>query len=278
MTTLTRARPADTSTPDRDPSAGWLRLLWGFVGPARRLLLVSIGAALVTHGDHHRDPAGLEGRRRRRPRPEPSQASTGWLIVLFALGILRFFATRARRWRAGRVSYDVQCRLRTRLYEHLLHLDPTALDQLRTGQLVSRASADLTLVQQFLAWGPQVVANVLQLVASIVAMLFLSWPLGLVAMVVVPLTIDLGGTLPRRRVRRQLGRPATRGRAHQQRRGSGHRRTGGQGLRPGGRRDRAGHGRGAAACTPGGCAPPGSGRRSPRRCRASRRSASSASC
>jgi ATP-binding cassette, subfamily B, bacterial len=126
---------------------------------------------------------GLDPRR-------PSVA--GWLVVLFALGVLRFFSTRARRWRAGRVSYDVQFRLRTRLYEHLVGLDPTALDRLRTGQLVSRASADLSLVQQFLAWGPQVVANALQLVASIVAMFFLSWPIGLVALVTVPLTTYIG--------------------------------------------------------------------------------------
>jgi ATP-binding cassette subfamily B protein len=54
---------------------------------------------------------------------------------------------------------------------------------------VSRSSADLTLVQQFLAWGPQVIANALQLVASVVVMLFLSWSLGLVALVIVPLTV-----------------------------------------------------------------------------------------
>ena len=54
--------------------------------------------------------------------------------------------------------------------------------------MVSRASADLTLVQQFLAWGPQVVGNVLQLLASIIAMFFLAWQVGLVALITVPLT------------------------------------------------------------------------------------------
>jgi ATP-binding cassette subfamily B protein len=115
-----------------------------------------------------------------------------WLVALFALGVVRFFATRARRWRAGQVSYDVQYRLRARLFSHLASLDPSAAEQLRTGQLVSRASADLALVQQFLAWGPQVIANVLQLGASVVAIFLLSWPLGLVASVVVPLTAFLG--------------------------------------------------------------------------------------
>jgi ATP-binding cassette subfamily B protein len=180
--------PPSVPATDADASAGWLRLLWGFVGPARRLLLVSIGAALVSTAVITASPLVA------RIVVDDGLASSnsdvdGWLVVLFGLGIIRFVATRARRWRAGRVSYDVQLRLRTRLYAHLQHLDATALDQLRTGQLVSRASADLTLVQQFLAWGPQVIANVLQLLASVVAMLFLSWPLGLVMLVVVPLTV-----------------------------------------------------------------------------------------
>jgi ATP-binding cassette subfamily B protein len=165
-----------------------LRLLWGFVGPARRLLLVSIGAALVSTAVITASPLVFSIVVDDGLAPK-SKGVDGWLVALFGLGIVRFIATRARRWRAGRVSYDVQLRLRTRLYSHLQHLDATALDQLRTGQLVSRASADLSLVQQFLAWGPQVIANALQLLASVVAMLFLSWPLGLVMLVVVPLTV-----------------------------------------------------------------------------------------
>jgi ATP-binding cassette subfamily B protein len=174
-----------------DRSAGWLRPLWTFVGPAKRLLIVSFVAAFLTTAIITATP--LVSRIVVDDGLDPHRPSvTGWVIVLFALGVLRFFSTRARRWRAGRVSYDVQFRLRTRLYEHLVGLDPTALDRLRTGQLVSRASADLSLVQQFLAWGPQVVANALQLVASIVAMFFLSWPIGLVALITVPLTTYIG--------------------------------------------------------------------------------------
>lgn len=189
-TSSTDAAGADR-TADADRSAGWLRLLWSFVGPAKRLLIVSFGAAFLTTAIITATPlvSGFvvnDGLDRNRP------SVAGWLIVLFALGVLRFFTTRARRWRAGRVSYDVQFRLRTRLYEHLVSLDPAALDQLRTGQMVSRASADLTLVQQFLAWGPQVVANVVQLIASVAVMLVISWPIGLVAMITVPLTTYIG--------------------------------------------------------------------------------------
>jgi ATP-binding cassette subfamily B protein len=186
--------PPATSRPsgsDTDRSAGWLRLLWGFVGPARRLLAVSIGAAILTTAVITITPLvsrvvvdnGLDPRR---------PGVRGWLVLLFALGAVRFFSTRARRWRAGRVAYDVQFRLRTRLYAHLASLDPHALESLRTGQLVSRASADLSLIQQFLAWGPQMLANMLQLVASMAAMFVLSWQLGVIAGIAIPLTVYLG--------------------------------------------------------------------------------------
>jgi ATP-binding cassette subfamily B protein len=176
---------------DVDRSDGWLRLVWGFVGPAKRMLIVSIAAAMLTTAIITATP--LVSRIVVDKGLDPARPGVrGWLIALFVLGIVRFFATRARRWRAGQVSYDVQFRLRARMYEHLASLDPRAAEALRTGQLVSRASADLSLVQQFLAWGPQVLANVLQLVASVVAIFVLSWPLGLVASIVVPLTAYLG--------------------------------------------------------------------------------------
>ncbi|HVW80136.1 MAG TPA: ABC transporter ATP-binding protein [Mycobacteriales bacterium] len=187
---MTSTSPAPDTT-DTDRSEGWLRLVWGFVGDAKRMLVISIAAAMLTTAIITATP--LVSRIVVDKGLDPTHpAVRDWLIALFALGIVRFFATRARRWRAGRVSYDVQFRLRARLFAHLTSLDPTAAENLRTGQLVSRASADLSLVQQFLAWGPQVLANVLQLVASVVAIFVLSWPLGLVASIVVPLTAYLG--------------------------------------------------------------------------------------
>jgi ATP-binding cassette, subfamily B, bacterial len=187
---VTTADPI-TALTETDHSEGWLRLLWGFIGPAKRMLVISFAAAFVTTAVIVITP--LVSGKIVDDALDPSQPSVaGWLVLLFVLGFVRFFATRARRWRAGQVSFDVQFRLRSQLYEHLTTLDPTAFDQLRTGQLVSRSSADLTIVQQFLAWGPQMVANVLLLVLSVGAMLILAWPIGLVALVTIPLTVYIG--------------------------------------------------------------------------------------
>jgi ATP-binding cassette subfamily B protein len=180
------------SGPDRSTVAprdrGWLRRLWTYTRPSAGTLAVSQTAALVTTAVIVATP--LLSRTIVDRALAPSHPSVlPWLVALFAIGLVRFPATRVRRFRAGRVAYDVQYRLRTAIFSHLLRLDAATRARLRTGQLVSRSSADLTLVQQFLAWLPQVLANALQLVVSVIAMIVLSWPLGLVALVIVPLTV-----------------------------------------------------------------------------------------
>ncbi len=81
--------------------------------------------------------------------------------------MVRFFAAYVRRFVGGRVSFDVQHDLRTR---HLRQAATARLRQPRrdcqTGQLVSRASSDVNLVQGLLAFLPIVTGNVLLFVLS----------------------------------------------------------------------------------------------------------------
>ena len=87
----------------------------------------------------------------------------------------------------GRVSFDVQYDLRNAIYDHLQRLDFASHDRLQTGQLVSRASADVGLIQGLLSFLPIVIGNFLLFGVSLVVMVFLSPLLTLVALVVVPL-------------------------------------------------------------------------------------------
>ena len=61
--------------------------------------------------------------------------------------------------------------LRNALFERLQRLDFARHDELPTGQLVSRASSDLALVQQLLQFMPMLTGNVVLLVLSLVVML-----------------------------------------------------------------------------------------------------------
>ena len=120
-----------------------------------------------------------------------AQTTPVWpfLVVLLAAGVFSFWAAYVRRWVGGRVSLDVQYDLRVAIFERLQRLDFGTHDELQTGQLVSRASSDLGLIQGLLAFLPIIVGNLVMLVLSVIVMLFLSPPLTLVMLLAIPLLL-----------------------------------------------------------------------------------------
>ena len=109
------------------------------------------------------------------------------LAVLVGLSLITFGLAFVRRWVGGRVSLGVQHDLRTSLFDRLMRLDFAGHDRLRTGQLVSRASSDLGLIQQLLAFLPLMLGNIVLVIVSLVAMVILSPPLTLVMLAALPL-------------------------------------------------------------------------------------------
>ncbi len=80
------------------------------------------------------------------------------------------------------MQYD----LRNAIFERLQRLDFARHDELPTGQLVSRASSDLGLIQGLLSFTPIMIGNLVMTVVSLVVMLFLSPLLTLVAVLCLP--------------------------------------------------------------------------------------------
>ncbi len=105
---------------------------------------------------------------------------------LIALATVRFVSSFIRRWGGGRVSLDVQHDLRQDVFAALSRLDGAGQDSLRTGQVVSRASSDLQVVQGLLAMIPLSGGQAVLFVVSVVIMLVLSPVLTLTALLVVP--------------------------------------------------------------------------------------------
>lgn len=107
-------------------------------------------------------------------------------IAIASLGVVRWGCQFGRRLLAGKLSLDVQHRLRLELLGSLQALDGQGQDSIRTGQVVSRSISDLQLVQGLLAMLPMVSGAALQLVLSLVVMFYLSPLLTLVTLVVAP--------------------------------------------------------------------------------------------
>ncbi|MGU3502122.1 ABC transporter ATP-binding protein [Mycobacterium sp. C31M] len=111
---------------------------------------------------------------------------TLWITIFAAVGFASFVFQYLRRHVGFYAAATSQRDLQKLVHHHLQYLDPTGRDRFRTGDLMSRATSDLTVIQMFLqqlgiAWG-----NVTLLVVAIVAMVWLSPPLSLVLLVTVP--------------------------------------------------------------------------------------------
>jgi len=112
-----------------------------------------------------------------------------WLALLVVMGVVRFGLAYVRRYRGGRIALDVQHDLRTEIFRQLQRLDFARHDELQTGQLVSRASSDVALVQGFMQFLPIGVGNVVMFVFSLIAMFILSPLLTAVMLAVGPLLL-----------------------------------------------------------------------------------------
>ncbi|GAA1517752.1 ABC transporter ATP-binding protein [Nocardioides humi] len=110
-----------------------------------------------------------------------------WIALLVVTGVVCFVLQYLRRSVGFKAAARSQRDLQRLVHHHLQHLDPTGRDRFRTGDVMSRATSDLTLIQMFLqqlgiAWG-----NLTLLVAALAAMVWLSPVLSLVMVVSVPL-------------------------------------------------------------------------------------------
>ena len=114
----------------------------------------------------------------------------GWVIAgLVGLALVRFGSSFLRRWAGGRLSLDVQHDMRQDVFGALQRLDGSGQDRLRTGQVVSRASTDLQMVQSLLAMVPLSAGQVVLFVVSLAIMLWLSPLLTVMALLVVPAVV-----------------------------------------------------------------------------------------
>src|SRR5256885_6587650 len=164
---------------------GWIRRLWPFLARHKRKVYaacgVPLGTTLITAAIPLIERSVVDN------SIVSNQAPIGPLLALLVgLGAVNFVLSYIRRFVGGRFAFDVQHDLRTTIFERLQRLDFARHDQLPTGQIVSRASSDLALIQALLSFLPLATGNVVLLVLSLVVMLLLSPVLTLIVLAIVP--------------------------------------------------------------------------------------------
>ncbi|WP_168119095.1 ABC transporter ATP-binding protein [Paenibacillus sp. HB172176] len=115
------------------------------------------------------------------------------LVPKLALTVISVIAVKAfcqflQGFFGGRLGNKVAFRLRNALYDKLQTLSFQYYDKAKTGDLMSRLTADLEAIRQFIGFGfAQILNMVLMIVFGAVMMLYLNWQLTIVTMITIPL-------------------------------------------------------------------------------------------
>src|SRR3954449_5638922 len=209
----------DSPPPGRRPERGRLsalRRLLPFARPYRGLIALTFGAALVATLAQLTVPlvteAIVDG-----PLARGDRAGL-WPLLALALvfGIAEAFLFFLRRWSMGKSSLQLERDLRQSLYQRLQRLPVPFHDRWASGQLLSRATSDMSTIRRFVGFGAVFLAvNLITCVVVLVLLLITYWPLGLaVLLTTVPLTVvglrwERRYNVQSRRVQDQQGELAT---------------------------------------------------------------------
>jgi ATP-binding cassette subfamily B protein len=175
--------PQGASPENRQP--GWIKKLWPYLLAHKKKVFIAFGVAVA--GQAITSVLPLVQRAITDNAITKQTEPIGPLLVLMiVLAAISFVFQYIRRYTGGRYGIDVQNDLRNALFERLQRLDFARHDELPTGQLVSRASADLQLIQQLLNFMPLLTGNLVLLVLSMGFMLWMSPLLTLVSLLTIP--------------------------------------------------------------------------------------------
>ncbi len=102
-------------------------------------------------------------------------------LLALALGVLEAVLIFWRRWVQSNAVLSVETEMRRDLYAHLQVLPMSFHSKWQSGQLLSRATTDLSSIRRFSGFGLLfLVINIVQVTVVTIVLLSMYWPLGLV--------------------------------------------------------------------------------------------------
>lgn len=185
-----RTTTLDESNPDTGQPSSLARLL-PFLRPYRWHFIASIVVSLIATLTGLVIPLVLQGVID-GPITDGNFAGVWWpaALVLF-LGTVDAVGIWIRRYLVSAPSSQFEISARAAVFEKLQRLSVSAHESWESGQLLSRAIADLSSLRRFVAFvGPFIIINTVTLVVGLGVLFVQSWQLGLImAVTSVPLVI-----------------------------------------------------------------------------------------
>jgi ATP-binding cassette, subfamily B, bacterial len=137
-------------------------------------------------------------------------------LAVLGLGVLEAFLVWWRRWVQNKAVLAVETSMRRDLYSRLQALPMSFHSAWQSGQLLSRATTDLSAIRRFFGFGMLfLLVNITQVVVTTLVLLHMYWPLGLVVaaasapIVWLSMRFEKGYVVISRRVQDQQGDLAT---------------------------------------------------------------------
>jgi ATP-binding cassette subfamily B protein len=137
-------------------------------------------------------------------------------LTVLGLGVLEAFLVWWRRWTQSNAVLSVETAMRRDLYDRLQELPMSFHSQWQSGQLLSRATTDLSAIRRFSGFGLLfLIINITQVIVTTLVLLNMYWPLGLVVaataapIVWLSMRFERGYVVVSRRVQDQQGDLAT---------------------------------------------------------------------
>ena len=178
--------------PGRGPlsALGHLTFLWRYAAPYRRQMIAAGGALLLAAGCFLVVGQGLkrvidQGFVQANPAAlnQALLALLAVIVVMAAATYTRFFFV---SWLGERVIADI----RREVFDHVLRLSPGFFESTRTGELISRLTADTTLLETVMGTSVSMaLRNVVLGIGSLVMLFLTSWKLTLLVLLGVPLVV-----------------------------------------------------------------------------------------
>ena len=179
-----------TDAPSAKAPIGSLRTLWPFVRRHRTLFVAWLVALAASSAATLSLPVAVRTMIDQGFAQGGGAAIDRAFLLLFAVAVALALATAARFFFVSLLGERVVADLRERLYSHLIALDAGFHDRNRSGELVSRLTADAELLRSVVGSSMSVALRSLVTVVGSLAMLFVTAPrLAAFALVGIPLAV-----------------------------------------------------------------------------------------
>lgn len=154
--------------------------------PSRRWILIGVVASLGWTAGKVTVPLLAQRAVDRGIEPYDGGALLAWAVAIVAVTLLIMAGTGVRRYAAFAISLRSETDLRRTMYAHLQRLHFAYHDEAQTGQLMSRAQADLRQIQLLLVFIPVTGANLVMIISVAAVLVAINAKLALAALAALP--------------------------------------------------------------------------------------------